>query len=253
LLPTWPYQLTQHQRWAAAALIALAFHVALAFAVTRWAGLRPELHPGAAPLLVDLGELAGAEIPPAPPAPDTSPQLPESAPAEASATETSLLLPPTLTTRASQNTAKIKAVADPPPPVNKIATNPGPVALPPPPENAVANPANNPQAPQIGATSTAISNAPASWHNLLLAHLERHKHYPAIARQRRQQGIVKIQFSMDRSGQVLASEVTGSSGFVLLDHSALEMVNRAQPLPPPPAEISGKVLTIAVPVEFSLR
>ncbi len=253
---SWPFQLNQNQRWAAAALIALTVHIAIGFAVTRWASLQPERQPGAAPLLIDLGELAGTKVPPIPPIPPqliTSLRGQEPTPQDVVITETPPIPAPTLSTLPDQNVVEINPVTDPHPPGKETATKTAAVAIPPQSANPLPGLAITPLAPQIGATSTAAINAPASWHSLLLAHLERHKHYPAIARQRRQQGVVEVQFNMDRAGKVLASAVTGSSGFVLLDRSALEMVNRAQPLPPPPAEISGKVLTIAVPVEFSFR
>ena len=74
-----------------------------------------------------------------------------------------------------------------------------------------------------------------------------------MARQRRQQGTVQIRFTIDRLGNVLTSEVVTTAGSVLLDRGALEMLSRAQPLPPPPAEIGGQILEIILPVQFSLN
>lgn len=44
-----------------------------------------------------------------------------------------------------------------------------------------------------------------------------------------------------------------SAGYALLDDETLALIDRAQPLPRPPAEIRGEVLKFVVPVEFFLR
>lgn len=64
---------------------------------------------------------------------------------------------------------------------------------------------------------------------------------------------MQIRFTMDRQGNVLASEVIATAGFILLDRAALAMLNHAQPLPPPPTEISGQILEMDLPVQFSLQ
>ena len=88
-------------------------------------------------------------------------------------------------------------------------------------------------APEVG---TAASNARSSvsWQNSVVLHLNRHKRYPATARMNDMQGDVNVRFSMDRSGQLMASQVVRSSGFALLDEEALELLKRASPLPRPP-------------------
>ena len=137
------------------------------------------------------------------------------------------------------------------PPTQLTPANPSaPGQNQPPPNNSVQSP---PTAPQTLVSNTGQSNPETSWHARLLAHLEQHKRYPAIARQRRQQGKVQIRFTMDRQGNVLASEVIATAGFILLDRAALAMLNHAQPLPPPPTEISGQILEMDLPVQFSLQ
>lgn len=92
-----------------------------------------------------------------------------------------------------------------------------------------------------------------NWQGLLLAHLEKHKRFPPEAQARRQRGQVMVTFSMDRSGHVIARSVKLSSGHGALDDAALDMLDRAQPLPPPPDEIQGSELHLTVPVRFSLN
>ncbi|MCQ4160513.1 energy transducer TonB [Roseomonas sp. GC11] len=89
-----------------------------------------------------------------------------------------------------------------------------------------------------------------SWQARLIAHLERHKRYPAGARARREQGMAYLSFTIDEEGRVLSASLQRSSGFVELDEEVLAMIRRAARVPPPPA---GLPLTITTPVIFLLR
>ena len=61
-----------------------------------------------------------------------------------------------------------------------------------------------------------------------------------------------VRFTMDRSGRILSSRVEQGSGRALLDREALAMLQRAQPLPAPPADVVGATLELVTPVEFFL-
>jgi len=97
------------------------------------------------------------------------------------------------------------------------------------------------------------SSSAQTWQGRLLAHLERRKRYPAEARARRLQGVAHVRFTMDRQGRVLSAALEHSSGHAALDREALALLQRAQPLPPPPAETPGERITLTVPVEFFTR
>lgn len=58
---------------------------------------------------------------------------------------------------------------------------------------------------------------------------------------------------MDRAGHVLAVRLARSSGSASLDEEAQALVRRAEPLPPPPAELPGTTLTLDVPIRFTLQ
>lgn len=94
------------------------------------------------------------------------------------------------------------------------------------------------------------SSAPQDWRAQVLAHLDRHKRYPVIAERQRQQGVVYIQFTMDRAGRVLSSSIVRRSSHPMLDREALAMLQRAQPLPLPPADEAGDTFQIATHVNF---
>jgi len=116
-----------------------------------------------------------------------------------------------------------------------------------------APPAEQVTAPAVGQPSVTRSTAVPTWQGAVLAHLERHKRYPRAAQARRQQGVVQVAFTLDRQGAVLAVALHASSGHALLDGEALDLLQRAQPLPPPPPEVTGDRINLVVPVQFHVR
>ena len=97
--------------------------------------------------------------------------------------------------------------------------------------------------------TTSASN----YYGRLATWLARHKRYPRQARRLRQEGTVKVTFTISRSGRVLSKRVVESSGYELLDQEVQAMLERASPLPRIPASLGRSSLTITVPVAFALR
>lgn len=86
----------------------------------------------------------------------------------------------------------------------------------------------------------------------LAALLERQKRYPRQAQRLRQEGVVRVRFTVERSGAVTSARIERSSGHALLDQAALDLLNRASPLPPLPPEL-GPRLELVVPIAYRLR
>jgi protein TonB len=103
-----------------------------------------------------------------------------------------------------------------------------------------------------GRQDTSGANLLPKWQKEISAILERNKRYPSDARAKREQGIAKIAFNMDRQGKVLSTRLVTSSGSSALDQEALSLTQRSQ-FPPPPVVFAGGEITVTVPVRFSLR
>ena len=126
---------------------------------------------------------------------------------------------------------------------------PAPVAAPVPAPPSVAQ-APTP-APSIGDDPRA-KKAEANYYQTLMAYLARRKDYPAEARQARQQGIVKVRFTIDARGNISGESVKASSGFAVLDSATLAMLRRVSPVPPIPREMGRDTITLSLPIEYSL-
>src|SRR5262249_12645658 len=91
------------------------------------------------------------------------------------------------------------------------------------------------------------------WKSQLVARLERYKRYPSEAQSRGEHGVAQLAFSVDRSGGVHNARIVRSSGSSILDRETLTLADRAQPLPPPPPEITGSQIPIVVPIRYNAR
>jgi periplasmic protein TonB len=112
--------------------------------------------------------------------------------------------------------------------------------------SSVAARSNTAAAPTAG-SGASPSVSPATWKSELMAHLNRYKRYPSGASSA---GTASVAFTIARSGQVLSAHLIGSSGNPALDAEAVSLPRRASPVPAPPSDFGGAVLTLTVPIHF---
>jgi len=236
----WP----EAARWGACFALAVAFHAAGAAALfARWTE-DSNLVAGTAVVMVDLAPVAVSpnittDVAPGPLQQEAEPEPQPEKPIE------KIELPP------DPQAEPVVAVTPPPklePPKEKkpkqkhasLASAP----------TRADHQADRPAAPMPG-LSSRNSDALPNWKTQLVAKLERSKRYPSEARG--DQGIAQLAFSVDRQGGVHNARIVRSSGSSVLDHETLALVQRAQPLPPPPPEVQGAQIPISVPIRYNAR
>jgi periplasmic protein TonB len=90
-----------------------------------------------------------------------------------------------------------------------------------------------------------------TWQKELIAHLDRHKRYPAERSQKTAE--ILVSFALDRMGHVLSASIAKGSGDTAFDEAALAMVRRSDPVPMPPPLVADEGLNFTLPVVFRIK
>ena len=77
--------------------------------------------------------------------------------------------------------------------------------------------------------------------------------YPGEARDKKEEGVVVVWFSLDRSGKVITGRLDKSCGSTMLDKEAVEVLSRASPFPRPPSDLTELSFNFALPIRFQMK
>lgn len=245
--------------WAASALVALALHGALVFAVAWSVAADAEDDDIGAPAIELAMDMAAPKAEPsdAPPGPESaaSAAAPDSAQSERNIEAPDR---PKVDPVESENSDRVVS------PDAQKKTDREDEPKPQPSVASVASVASEETAApsQESEVATRVATAPvigpghnarfvrATWEKRLVAHLDRHKRYPAGVRRDIE---IPVRFTIDRAGHVVSAVVAHTSGVTEFDEAALAMMRRSDPVPPPPALLADSELTFVVPVVFRTR
>lgn len=218
-------------RWCAAALVILLLHGAVGLALLRWFTRAPTEPNGIiSAIAVSLAPATGGVSTPQDDLPVGPPmEQAEQAPPEPDKTEQ-------------------QPIEQPPPPQQAEVTLPKPE---PKVQERKKTIERRPPAPETRAPAKSehaqqnVTSSPL-YGSLVYGHLQRFKRGLSNAAS----GRTVVQFTLDRRGQVLSSSVTQSSGNAALDREALDIVRRANPFPPFPADLAGAQGSFSAPIRF---
>ena len=249
------------KRWSLAAAMVVTVHVGLAASYALWDSSEQEGAEASPAVIVELApmpvapssqldlapgpEMVEAQAAPKPP-PQTKPEVVEPTQKIEALAEVTLPLPEPKAAEEKPQEQPDTQKTDTKP-VEQNAPAPRTTAAP----RSEQRTADKPAAPSPG--SAASHATIASWRDLVLARLQQNKRYPSSAESRREQGVVMLSFSVDRSGRVLSRSIARSSGVAALDEEVLAMVQRAQPLPAFPPAMTQPSVNLVVPIRFTLR
>ena len=145
---------------------------------------------------------------------------------------------------------EIKNDPTPPPPPEVIAAAPQ-VEAPPPKTPPVAIVPREPAKPVVVPVDT--TEVRDNYDNALWSAIVKHKQYPRIAQMRGWQGEAIVELQIDGNGKLKSKKIIQSSGHEVLDKQALDMVEKALPLPAPPEVLRGSSFSVKVPIAFKLE
>jgi protein TonB len=115
-------------------------------------------------------------------------------------------------------------------------------------ETALVSPRSVAPAPGTGESARRER---VTWQKELSAHFDKYKGYPPDRWMQRAE--VVVSFALDRTGHVLATRIVKGSGDPSFDNAALAMLQRSDPVPPPPPLVADEGLTFTLPVIFNVR
>ncbi|MDQ6702564.1 MAG: TonB family protein [Pseudomonadota bacterium] len=229
-----PEEHPELRRWFMAAAFVTAAHGGIAL----WLMNKHDVNLVGTPPAAIMIELAPLEVTP-------GPQMTQAEPEEAKPPQTMAApeLPPApkpavvLMTPPKPKPKPKKIVKEIPKPVVKRIREP---------------PAPRTSAPPRAAETRASNVAEAAaWRSAWSAGMNWNRHYPEAARDRGEQGTVRLALTIGRGGHVMSARLVGSSGSTTLDQAALEMARHASGRPLPPE--MGSSVSLIVPVRYSIR
>lgn len=276
-------------RWATAGAVVLAAHGGSLWYVLRIAPSQAAMGGVAAPILIDLAPVVAApeaepqDVAPGPQAQEAQPEAaPEAKPEpiqpeqEKPAPEPEPVVerpieipplpdipPPDFKVTDLPRKEEAQAVLPPPPPPPRRPQRPPPKK-----QEAERRKPVNPERPKSRQTSAppalaaphapaavapspaeaaAAAAAKANWRSQLSAHLNRFKRFPSGAVRT---GTAAVNYSLSRTGAVVAARLVTSSGDAALDEEAVAMVRRANPFPAPPPGYT-ETLTFTQAIRFN--
>lgn len=106
---------------------------------------------------------------------------------------------------------------------------------------------------QVNSQGGASIVAKADYQTILRTILEQNKRYPANARKRRQEGVVRLWFKVNKQGKLLEYKIASSSGYRMLDKEVEKLIQRVSPLPKIPDAINRNEIEVNVPIAFKIK
>ena len=103
-----------------------------------------------------------------------------------------------------------------------------------------------------GNGGTSAGCLDAIWMRAVSERVRQFFYYPAAALAVRRTGLVMVHFGVHRNGQIEKLQISKSSGDEGLDKAALDIVQKAQPLPPIPDRMHTDRVDGELPINFGV-
>ena len=102
-------------------------------------------------------------------------------------------------------------------------------------------------------TSDDFNKIWGQYTNSIQLKIARAKTYPALARERNQQGKALLSFKLNKEGEILELLVENSSGHEILDEAAIKAIKEAAPFPNIPESLNKNFASLKITISFVLR
>lgn len=92
-----------------------------------------------------------------------------------------------------------------------------------------------------------------SWQKEVSEKIAKKQVYPRAALRKELEGKAIVEINVDREGNIVAHSLQSSTGHELLDKEVDKLIERANPLPKPPASVNDSELTMVVPLAWAIQ
>ena len=103
------------------------------------------------------------------------------------------------------------------------------------------------------ASQGAMAGDLRSWQRSIAKAVASKQVYPRSALRREIEGSAKVRVTVDRSGKIASFEMIQATGHDELDREVPKLMNRIDPLPAPPADVSEDQLTFVLLLSWVLQ
>jgi TonB family protein len=103
-----------------------------------------------------------------------------------------------------------------------------------------------------GGSPDGVNTPQARYNTLLSSIINKHKHYPRMARALHHEGRVLIEVTLDKDGNLINLEIIEKASFDTLTKAAVQTIRNVGKFPPLPKELGKDVLTFKVPVDYKI-
>lgn len=105
-----------------------------------------------------------------------------------------------------------------------------------------------------GSSTAKDAEMATRYEQLVSDWIKKFQRYPMEARQQGLEGETVVRIRIDRRGNILYKILEHSTGHPILDHAAIDMVNRANPVPAVPNDYpKDDLIEYLIPVNFTLK
>lgn len=105
----------------------------------------------------------------------------------------------------------------------------------------------------LGNTNDAAAEVIARYEQTISAWVHKHQRYTEQAKREDANGTAVVRIRINRSGNVVYRRLEKKSGFAVLDREAMNMIQRSDPVPRPPANYpvgSSGLVEFLIPIKF---
>ena len=92
-----------------------------------------------------------------------------------------------------------------------------------------------------------------SWQREIVKLVAKKQVYPRAALSREIEGKAKVKLTVDRNGNIASHEIIEKTGYDVLDNEIENLVERLNPLPTPPSDISDDNLSFVLPLAWVIQ